>query len=75
MISDDRLRDIANDLFSDCQRREMMEMAKELLALRKAFGEPVAFYADGAYYNTAKAALKDGAEEITPLFTAPSSTQ
>lgn len=41
MIIDERLKQIANDLFSDCQTREMMEMAKELLALRKAFSEPV----------------------------------
>lgn len=32
---------------------------------------PVAYYANGGYYNTERAALKDGAEEVTPLFTTP----
>jgi len=74
MISDEQLARLAagDTVFL---HSEGAEMAKELLALRKAFSEPVAFYADGAYYNTAKAALKDGAEEITPLFTAPGPAQ
>lgn len=39
------------------------------VALSVLNAEPVAFYANGAYYNTARAAFKDGAEEVTPLYT------
>ncbi len=38
---------------------------------RRAIGEPAAYYANDVYYNTAKAALKDGAEEVTPLYEIP----
>ncbi len=33
--------------------------------------EPFAFYGNGAYYNTMKAALKDGCETVIPLFESP----
>ncbi len=35
---------------------------------RRNIGEPCAFYGNGAYYNTAQAAAKDGVEHITPLY-------
>ncbi len=40
---------------------------------RKAMeAQPVAFYgSNGAYYNTSKAAIKDGCEDVTPLYTSP----
>lgn len=51
---------------------ELIE-ARELLANREA--QPVAFYGvtgnNCAYYNTRKGAIKDGCEDITPLYTAP----
>lgn len=32
---------------------------------------PFSYYGDGAYYNTERAALKDGAEEVIPLYDHP----
>lgn len=51
--------------------RERIIMARALLAVLDAQEEPVAFYANGAYYNTKRAALKDGAESVMPLYTTP----
>lgn len=48
---------------------ERIEMSRILLAVMDA--PPVSFYAGGAYYNTERAALKDGAEDVTPLYAAP----
>lgn len=49
------------------------DVTSELLANREA--QPVAFYGvtgnNCAYYNTRKGAIKDGCEDITPLYTAP----
>jgi len=49
MISDERLEEVINGdiLFTDEQR----EMAKELLAYRKAFSEPVASVYFDSYYG------------------------
>lgn len=50
---------------------EVELMARALLAVLDAQEIPVAFYANDAYYNTESAALKDGAEEVMPLYTTP----
>lgn len=50
---------------------EVGAMARALLAVLDAQEMPVAFYANDAYYNTESAALKDGAEEVIPLYTTP----
>jgi len=50
---------------------EIELMARALLAVLDAQEIPVAFYANDAYYNTESAALKDGAEEVMPLYTTP----
>jgi len=47
MISDERLEQFAHDKRMCNVTEEIVLMAKELLALRKAFGEPVAFTAQG----------------------------
>lgn len=46
---------------------------RELLSFRRAAkqAKPFAYYANDAYYNTERAALKDGAEEVTTLYTTP----
>lgn len=50
---------------------EAEAMASALLAVLDAQEIPVAFYANDAYYYTESAALKDGAEEVMPLYTTP----
>ncbi|EMF9310186.1 hypothetical protein V3445_002811 [Yersinia enterocolitica] len=41
------------------------------IALAVKMAEPVAWFSNGAYYNTGRAALKDQAENPTPLYTTP----
>lgn len=48
---------------------KITELMTKLAELEKQ--EPVAFYGDGAYYNTLKAALKDGCESATELYERP----
>ncbi|MGP1238857.1 hypothetical protein [Serratia sp. CY37869] len=51
-------------------KREAERLQAIIDANREA--QPVAFYgSNGAYYNTSKAAIKDGCEDVTPLYTAP----
>lgn len=38
---------------------------------RRKIGEPCVYFANGAYYNTLKAALKDGGESPVALFEIP----
>lgn len=53
------------------QIHEKIEMLQTELAALKGNQVPFAYYSNGGYYNTERAALKDGAEEVIPLFTAP----
>lgn len=73
MISDQRLEEAIRMGAEDelLSASETAALAKELLALRKAFSNPVAYYGDGAYYNTLKSATKDGCEYIEPLYARP----
>ncbi|EKN5141679.1 hypothetical protein DVP71_15435 [Yersinia enterocolitica] len=48
---------------------EIVALARIALAVKMA--EPVAWFSNGAYYNTGRAALKDQAENPTPLYTTP----
>ncbi len=48
---------------------EVAALARIALAAKRA--EPVAWFSNGAYYNTGRAALKDQAENPTPLYTTP----
>lgn len=48
---------------------ELAALARIALAVKMA--EPVAWFSNGAYYNTGRAALKDQAENPTPLYTTP----
>ncbi len=60
---------VDNAMYSDTEKEELKTYT--WLAWRdsrRKIGEPVAFYANEAYYNTAQAAAKDGAKEITPLY-------
>lgn len=65
----ERLEEIAADGF--LKHGESKLIACALLAVLDAQEIPVAFYANDAYYNTESAALKDGAEEVMPLYTTP----
>nr|MDA5532602.1 hypothetical protein [Yersinia enterocolitica] len=48
---------------------DVAALARIALAVKMA--EPVAWFSNGAYYNTGRAALKDQAENPTPLYTTP----
>lgn len=48
---------------------EIVALARIALAAKRA--EPVAWFSNGAYYNTGRAALKDQAENPIPLYTTP----
>ena len=52
------------------EERQLAQIALDSLRGREAQGVPFSYYANGAYYDTERATLKDSAEEITPLFTA-----
>lgn len=63
LTTDDKFAHIISAL------RELRDLRSKL-ANREA--QPVAFYgSNGAYYNTSKAAIKDGCEDVTPLYTSP----
>lgn len=47
MISDERLTKIARGSIHECTPDDAIRMARELLALRKAFGEPAAYEVKG----------------------------
>ncbi|HGF0952309.1 TPA: DUF551 domain-containing protein [Yersinia enterocolitica] len=48
---------------------DVAALARIALVAKRA--EPVAWFSNGAYYNTGRAALKDQAENPTPLYTTP----
>lgn len=70
LTTTDELKHLAS---SDNTNELTRSLARECLANREA--QPVAFYGvtgnNCAYYNTRKGAIKDGCEDITPLYTAP----
>ena len=70
MISDERLAEIAEDGF--VQHGDSKEMARELLALRKAFSEPDCWEIAGNIFSTEEEALKPGFRgKPEPLFSKP----
>jgi len=54
---------------AELQWGEIEALARIALAAKQA--KPFAYYANDAYYNTERAALKDGAEEVTTLYATP----
>lgn len=74
MISNERLEELAGDFILNgfATVGECTEIARELLALRKAFSEPVLWEVKGLYchtYNEAKSLYPD--REPDPLFYKP----
>lgn len=78
MISNERLEEFAYDKRMCNVTEEIVSMARELLALRKAFSEPVAWRHDDGPFGNVVTSHKKVAEswnrsgfKLTPLYEKP----
>lgn len=70
MISDERVKKISEGAYVTVLPREIEDMAKELLALRKAFSEPAAYEVKGLLCHTLEEA-EIYVGEPEPLYRGP----
>jgi len=71
MISDERLENIVIGDAAFLEHEEIAEMAKDLLALRKAFSEPYGYTDKDAYGMVYEPRHKDRLRSPTPVYRKP----